>query len=59
MWFGVRTEELRVELREDIANSVCLVRELHAEEGFKKVEECGRDFGLEGGHVGEGQEQPD
>ena len=56
MWLGVGAEELRVQLREDITNAVCFVRELHAEERFKKVEECGRDFRLKGGHVGEGQE---
>ena len=36
--FGVGAEELRVELGEDVANAVCFVSKLNAEEGFEEVE---------------------
>ena len=59
MGFGIGAEQLRVQLREDIANAIRFVRELHAEEGLKKVEQRRCNFGLEGRHIGKGQKEPD
>jgi len=53
---GVGGEDLAFELREHVADAVGLVGELDAEEGFEEGNELGCDVGLEGGHVGEGEE---
>jgi hypothetical protein len=57
--FGVGEEELRVELREDVADAVGFVGKLHAEEGFEERKELRGNVGLESGHVGEGEEEAD
>lgn len=57
MGFGVGFEELRVELAEDVADARVFVAEFHAEEVLEEGEEVRGDFGLEVGHVGEGEEE--
>lgn len=57
--FGVGTEELRIQLREDVSNAVSFVRELDAEQCLEEGEELGGYLRLESGHVGESQKQAD
>jgi hypothetical protein len=59
MGFCVGDEELGIELREDVSDTVGFVGELDAEECFEEGEKLRCDIGLEGGHVGKRQEEAD
>lgn len=56
---GVGAEQLRVELRKHVADAICLIGELYAEERLEEIEECWCNLRLKGRHVGKGKKQPD